>query len=102
MLSVRVSDMKRVMVCGGTQVLGCSLEAHVLKSDNSALAKDCRKEMKAVTTRLSKLGRRVPTPYPHTAASPRQRTASESVALAWSLSRELLWTTAFLHQFVSC
>lgn len=41
------------------QVLGCSLEAHVLKSDNSALAKDCRREMKAVTTRLGKLGRKV-------------------------------------------
>ena len=25
------------------QVLECSLEAHVLRSDNSSLAKDCRK-----------------------------------------------------------
>ncbi len=44
----------------GGQVLGSSLEAHVLRSDNSALAKDCRKEMKAVTARLGKLGRKVP------------------------------------------
>lgn len=38
------------------QVLDNSLEARVLQSDNSALAKDCRKEMKALNTRLLKLG----------------------------------------------
>ncbi len=42
-----------------TQVLGSSLEAAVLKSDNSALAKDCRKEVKALTAMLGKLGRKV-------------------------------------------
>jgi hypothetical protein len=38
------------------QVLENSLEARVLQSDNSALAKDCRKEMKALNGRLLKLG----------------------------------------------
>ncbi len=37
---------------------GESLEAQVLQSDNSALAKDCRKEVKAINGRLLKLGRR--------------------------------------------
>lgn len=41
-----------------TQVLAKSLEAQVLQTDNSALAKDCRKEVKAISTRLAKLGRR--------------------------------------------
>ena len=40
------------------QVLAKSLEAQVLQSDNSALAKDCRKEVKAINGRLLKLGRR--------------------------------------------
>ncbi|KFM22807.1 DNA-binding protein SMUBP-2 [Auxenochlorella protothecoides] len=41
------------------QVLDVSLEAKVLRSDNSALAKDCRKEMKALNAQLLKLqGRR--------------------------------------------
>jgi DNA-binding ferritin-like protein (Dps family) len=39
-------------------VLAKSLEAQVLQSDNSALAKDCRKEVKAINARLFKLGRR--------------------------------------------
>lgn len=38
------------------QVLENSLEARVLQSDNSALARDCRKEMKALNGRLLKLG----------------------------------------------
>eukprot|EP00967_Tisochrysis_lutea_P080888 scaffold111308_cov18-Tisochrysis_lutea.AAC.3 len=38
------------------QVLDSSLEAHVLRSDNSSLAKDCRKEIKALNTQLMKLG----------------------------------------------
>lgn len=38
------------------QVLESSLEARVLQSDNSALARDCRKEMKALNGRLLKLG----------------------------------------------
>lgn len=38
------------------QVLDSSLEARVLQSDNSALAKDCRREMKALNQRLLKLG----------------------------------------------
>ncbi|KAI8477001.1 MAG: P-loop containing nucleoside triphosphate hydrolase protein [Monoraphidium minutum] len=37
------------------QVLDSSLEAHVLRSDNSALAKDCRKEIKALNSQLMKL-----------------------------------------------
>jgi len=40
------------------QVLAKSLEAQVMQSDNSALAKDCRKEVKAINGRLPKLGRR--------------------------------------------
>jgi hypothetical protein len=40
------------------QVLDSSLEAHVLKSDNSGLAKDCRKEIKALNAQLMKLGPR--------------------------------------------
>ena len=35
-----------------------SLEAQVLKSDNSALAKDCEKECAALRRRLTKLGPR--------------------------------------------
>lgn len=46
-----------VCVCRPSlQVLENSLEAKVLQSDNSALARDCRKEMKALNTRLIKLG----------------------------------------------
>lgn len=41
------------------QVLSHSLEAHVMQSDNSSLAKDCRKDIKAANTRLMKLGRKV-------------------------------------------
>ncbi len=40
------------------QVLDASLEAAVLKSDNSALAKDCRKEIKQLNAQLLKLGPR--------------------------------------------
>ena len=39
-------------------MLSKSLEAQVLRTDNSALAKDCRKEVKAIGARLMKLGRR--------------------------------------------
>jgi len=51
--------------CGGTkagcliQVLDSCLDAIILKSDNSALAKDCRKEIKAANARILKLGRKV-------------------------------------------
>ncbi|PRW39069.1 DNA-binding SMUBP-2 isoform B [Chlorella sorokiniana] len=48
---VRVGHPARLL----PQVLDSSLEARVLESDNSALAKDCRKEMKALNTRLLKL-----------------------------------------------
>ena len=41
------------------QVLGASLEAHVAASDNSALAKDCRKEIKATNAALLRLTRKV-------------------------------------------
>ena len=41
------------------QVLAASLEAQVLASDSSALARDCRREMKAANARLLKLGRKV-------------------------------------------
>ncbi|KAL3144155.1 hypothetical protein ABBQ32_14187 [Trebouxia sp. C0010 RCD-2024] len=40
------------------QVLDNSLEAHVMRSDNSSLAKDCRKDIKAANNRLLKLGRK--------------------------------------------
>ncbi|KAK9825119.1 hypothetical protein WJX74_010900 [Apatococcus lobatus] len=40
------------------QVLENSLEAHVYRSDNSALARDCRKEIKDANSRLLKLGRK--------------------------------------------
>ncbi|GLI64102.1 hypothetical protein VaNZ11_007275 [Volvox africanus] len=40
------------------QVLDNSLEAHVLRSDNSALARDCRAEIKDINCRLLKLGAR--------------------------------------------
>ena len=46
------------------QVLGASLEAHVAGSDNSALAKDCRRDIKAANATLVKLGRKVP-PFCH-------------------------------------
>ena len=42
------------------QVLGASLEAHVAASDNSALAKDCRRDIKAANAALLKLSRKVP------------------------------------------
>ena len=45
----------------GMQVLDNSLEAHVMRSDNSSLAKDCRKDIKAANARLLKLGRKVST-----------------------------------------
>ncbi|KAL6785032.1 hypothetical protein ACKKBG_A02145 [Auxenochlorella protothecoides x Auxenochlorella symbiontica] len=52
---VRVGHPARLL----PQVLDVSLEAKVLRSDNSALAKDCRKEMKALNAQLLKLqGRR--------------------------------------------
>ncbi|KAI7837886.1 hypothetical protein COHA_008373 [Chlorella ohadii] len=51
MRMVRVGHPARLL----PQVLDNSLEARVLQSDNSALAKDCRKEMKALNTRLLKL-----------------------------------------------
>jgi hypothetical protein len=38
-----------------SQVLDSSLEAHVLRSDSSSLANDCRKEIKALTQQLAKL-----------------------------------------------
>ena len=41
------------------QVLSASLEAHVAASDNSALAKDCRRDIKAANTALLKLSRKV-------------------------------------------
>lgn len=41
------------------QVLGASLEAHVYASDNSALARDCRRDIKAANAQLLKLGRKV-------------------------------------------
>ena len=41
------------------QVLGASLEAHVAASNNSALAKDCRKEIKAANAALVRLTRKV-------------------------------------------
>ncbi len=31
----------------------------MLKSDNSSLAKDCRKEIKGITSKIAKLGRKV-------------------------------------------
>ncbi|PNH09678.1 DNA-binding protein SMUBP-2 [Tetrabaena socialis] len=39
-------------------VLDSSLEAHVLRSDNSALARDCRAEIKDINCKLLKLGPR--------------------------------------------
>jgi uncharacterized protein involved in exopolysaccharide biosynthesis len=36
-------------------VLGSSLEALVLKSDNSSLARDCRKEIKSLHQQMAKL-----------------------------------------------
>ena len=41
-------------------MLSASLEAHVAASDNSALAKDCRRDIKAANTALLKLSRKVP------------------------------------------
>ena len=45
-------------------MLESSLEAHILKSDNSALAKDCRSEIKAANARLLKLTRKVAPSFP--------------------------------------
>lgn len=52
------------------QVLGASLEAHVYASDNSALARDCRRDIKAANAKLLKLGRKV------NATSPSLQTAA--------------------------
>lgn len=41
------------------QVLRASLEAHMAASDNSALAKDCRRDIKATNAALLKLSRKV-------------------------------------------
>lgn len=51
---VRVGHPARLLPA----VLDSSLEAKVLRSDDSALAKDCRKEIKDLNTRLLKLGRK--------------------------------------------
>jgi hypothetical protein len=40
------------------QVLGASLEAQVLRSDNSALARECRQDIKKTTQAMMKLGRK--------------------------------------------
>ncbi|CAG9467345.1 unnamed protein product [Pedinophyceae sp. YPF-701] len=50
-LVVRVGHPARLL----PQVLSCSLEAHVLRSDNSALAQDCRREIREHSAALSKL-----------------------------------------------
>lgn len=50
---VRVGHPARLLPA----VLNASLEARVLASDNSALAKDCRHEMKSLNAKLFKLGR---------------------------------------------
>ncbi len=55
-VSVRVCVC--VCVCRVPQVLDASLEAAVLRSDNSSLAKDCRKEIKTLNQQLLKLGPR--------------------------------------------
>ena len=44
----------------GAQVLGASLDARVFASDSSALARDCRRDIKAASAKLLKLGRKVP------------------------------------------
>ena len=51
-------ELTRTACCVRTQVLDSSLEAHVLRSDSSSLAKDCRKEIKALNAQLLKLGPR--------------------------------------------
>jgi len=51
---VRVGHPARLLPA----VLDSSLEAKVLRSDDSALAKDCRKEIKDLNARIIKLGRR--------------------------------------------
>ena len=40
------------------QVLDASLEAHVFRSDNSAIARDCRNDMKKINASIMKLGRK--------------------------------------------
>merc|ERR1711968_259743 len=40
------------------EVLDASLEAHVLRSDNSAIARDCRNNIKRANTAILKLGRK--------------------------------------------
>jgi ATP-dependent RNA/DNA helicase IGHMBP2 len=52
--TVRVGHPARLVPA----VLSCSLEAHVLRSDNSRLAADCRGEIKQLNRRLLKLGKR--------------------------------------------
>jgi ATP-dependent RNA/DNA helicase IGHMBP2 len=50
---VRVGHPARLL----PEILSSSLEAHVLRSDNSRLAADCRAEIKQLNRRLLKLGR---------------------------------------------
>lgn len=60
MLTVQIAHNSLGVTCDvELQVLDNSLEAHVMRSDNSSLAKDCRKDIKAANTRLMKLGRKV-------------------------------------------
>ena len=54
--SVQRGDRLKVL---SWQVLSASLEAHVAASDNSALAKDCRRDIKAANTAILKLSRKV-------------------------------------------
>ena len=57
--SATTHESKEMTMSAVVQVLNNSLEAHVLQSDNSSLAKDCRKDIKAANSRLMKLGRKV-------------------------------------------
>ncbi|KAK9915598.1 hypothetical protein WJX75_001370 [Coccomyxa subellipsoidea] len=54
LMVVRVGHPARLL----PQVLGASLEAHVYASDNSALARDCRRDIKSANAKLLKLGRK--------------------------------------------
>ena len=54
--AITAGHLKRL---SAAQVLACTMEAAVLRSDSSALAKDCRAEIKGANARLQKLGRKV-------------------------------------------
>lgn len=82
---VRVGHPARLL----PQVLENSLEAKVLCSDDSSLARDCRKEIKNIHARLAKLGRKDRTERQQLRKELRQLTKEERIRQERAIERVL-------------